>query len=118
MLLACQQSLQDGDHGDDPEDPGRPGRQWAEGRQGYTIFCTVATPDDATFPKGGCRTDSATYTGSDSQDLSNANSAHPGGANVLMGDGHVVFIKSSITRPIWWALGSKDGGEVIDANSY
>jgi hypothetical protein len=29
-----------------------------------------------------------------------------------------VFIKTSITRTIWWALGTKDGGEVIDANSY
>jgi hypothetical protein len=35
-----------------------------------------------------------------------------------MGDGHVVFIKNSVSRNIWWALGTRAGGEVLSADSY
>jgi prepilin-type N-terminal cleavage/methylation domain-containing protein/prepilin-type processing-associated H-X9-DG protein len=45
-------------------------------------------------------------------------SRHTGGGNFLMVDGSVRFIKNSISVPVYWALGSKDGGEVIDASSY
>jgi prepilin-type N-terminal cleavage/methylation domain-containing protein/prepilin-type processing-associated H-X9-DG protein len=45
-------------------------------------------------------------------------SYHPGGANVLMGDGSVRFLKDSIGLPTVWALGSRSQGEVISADSY
>jgi prepilin-type processing-associated H-X9-DG protein len=45
-------------------------------------------------------------------------SRHPAGVNVLMGDGGVRFIKSSISLPTWWALGSRNGGEVLSSDSY
>ena len=45
-------------------------------------------------------------------------SEHPGGINLLLGDGSVRFIKQTIDNPIWWALGSRNGGEVIDASQY
>ena len=35
-----------------------------------------------------------------------------------MGDGSVKFLKSSTANQVVWALGSRDQGEVIDANSY
>jgi prepilin-type processing-associated H-X9-DG protein/prepilin-type N-terminal cleavage/methylation domain-containing protein len=47
-----------------------------------------------------------------------AGSRHPGGVNVCFGDGHVAFIKQSISLPVWWALGTKAGGEVISSDSY
>lgn len=40
-----------------------------------------------------------------------AGSYHPGGAHVLMGDGSVNFVSSSIDQTIWWAMGSRDGNE-------
>ena len=43
---------------------------------------------------------------------------HPGGANVLMGDGSVRFIKQSINLLVWQALSSRSVGEVISADSY
>ncbi|HEV3163574.1 MAG TPA: DUF1559 domain-containing protein [Isosphaeraceae bacterium] len=45
-------------------------------------------------------------------------SLHPGGANVLMGDGSVRFIKQSINLRTWQALSSRAVGEVISADSF
>ena len=44
-------------------------------------------------------------------------SKHPGGVNVLLGDGSVRFIKDSISIPTWRALSSIAGGEVISSDS-
>jgi len=46
------------------------------------------------------------------------NSNHPGGVNVAFADGSVKFIKDSIDLPTWWALGTRDGGEVVSSDSY
>jgi prepilin-type N-terminal cleavage/methylation domain-containing protein/prepilin-type processing-associated H-X9-DG protein len=45
-------------------------------------------------------------------------SRHQGGVNALFGDGSVKFMKDSINQMTWWALGTKAGGEVIDASAY
>ncbi|MHC5541128.1 H-X9-DG-CTERM domain-containing protein, partial [Singulisphaera rosea] len=47
-----------------------------------------------------------------------AGSRHPGGVNVCFGDGHVQFIKQTINISVWWALGTKAGGEVVSADSF
>jgi prepilin-type N-terminal cleavage/methylation domain-containing protein/prepilin-type processing-associated H-X9-DG protein len=47
-----------------------------------------------------------------------ARSRHPGGVNVLLGDGSVKFAKNSISAMVWVGLGSIRGGEVISADSY
>jgi prepilin-type N-terminal cleavage/methylation domain-containing protein/prepilin-type processing-associated H-X9-DG protein len=45
-------------------------------------------------------------------------SMHPGGANFVMGDGSVRFLKASISTPTYAALGSRGGGEVLSSDSY
>jgi len=35
-----------------------------------------------------------------------------------MADGSVKFIKDSVSLQAWWALGSRNGGETISADSY
>jgi prepilin-type N-terminal cleavage/methylation domain-containing protein/prepilin-type processing-associated H-X9-DG protein len=47
-----------------------------------------------------------------------ANSRHPGGVNVTMADGSVRFFKSTISLATWRAIGTRNGGEVISADSY
>jgi len=47
-----------------------------------------------------------------------ASSMHPGGVNVLLCDGSVKFIKSSIFIRTWHALGTIDFNEVITADAY
>ncbi len=45
-----------------------------------------------------------------------ARSYHPGGVNILLGDGSVRFVKDSINGFTWRGLGSINGGEVISAD--
>src|SRR5262245_194034 len=45
-------------------------------------------------------------------------SMHPGGANMLFGDGSVHFLKSSISPIPWRAMATRNFGEVISADSY
>jgi prepilin-type N-terminal cleavage/methylation domain-containing protein/prepilin-type processing-associated H-X9-DG protein len=45
-------------------------------------------------------------------------SNHPGGANFLLGDGSVKFIKSTINPITYMAVGSRNYGEVVSADSY
>jgi prepilin-type N-terminal cleavage/methylation domain-containing protein/prepilin-type processing-associated H-X9-DG protein len=42
-----------------------------------------------------------------------ARSKHPGGVNVLFGDGSVHFLTDSIALDAWQAMGSMDGGEPL-----
>jgi prepilin-type N-terminal cleavage/methylation domain-containing protein/prepilin-type processing-associated H-X9-DG protein len=45
-------------------------------------------------------------------------SHHPGGCNVLMTDGSVRFLKTSVNQLTLWSLGSRAQGEVISADAY
>jgi prepilin-type N-terminal cleavage/methylation domain-containing protein/prepilin-type processing-associated H-X9-DG protein len=45
-------------------------------------------------------------------------SQHPGGANFLLADGSVKFLKQNISMPVYCALGSRNGGEVVSADAY
>lgn len=45
--------------------------------------------------------------------ISTARSFHPGGVGLLLGDGSVRFVKSSISQDVWRAVGTRDGGEVL-----
>ena len=47
-----------------------------------------------------------------------ARSRHPGGVQVLFGDGSVKFIKNTINLFTWCAISSTQGGEVISADAY
>jgi prepilin-type N-terminal cleavage/methylation domain-containing protein/prepilin-type processing-associated H-X9-DG protein len=45
-------------------------------------------------------------------------SQHPGGVNVCFADGSVHFIKDSVSMNIWWAVGTRNGGETIGSDQY
>jgi prepilin-type processing-associated H-X9-DG protein len=47
-----------------------------------------------------------------------AGSFHPGGANVLLLDGSIRFIKDSVALGVWNALGTRAGGEVIGGDAF
>ena len=45
-------------------------------------------------------------------------SNHPGGVNMCMADGSVRFVKDTVSLQTFWALGTRDGGEVLSADSF
>jgi prepilin-type processing-associated H-X9-DG protein len=44
-------------------------------------------------------------------------SMHPGGANILLGDGSVSFYSDESPLSLWVALVSRNGGEIVDASN-
>ena len=86
------------------------GRQyWASARMGQGIIAPMLNTPNSQYPD--CQNTN------DNGNLS-MRSRHPGGINVLMGDGSVKFIKNTINPITWYALGTKAGGEVISADAY
>ncbi|MDR3635995.1 MAG: DUF1559 domain-containing protein [Isosphaeraceae bacterium] len=90
------------------------GEHWGCGAMGYSLFNTVYPPNSTKW--SACRMDCCAQA--EHAHYQNANSNHSGGVNVLMCDGSVKFIKSSIGWNIWWGLGTISLGEVIAADSY
>jgi prepilin-type N-terminal cleavage/methylation domain-containing protein/prepilin-type processing-associated H-X9-DG protein len=94
------------------------GFTWADANGGWTYCNIIQTPNrDSILPGGGCRFGSG-GDGIDSSFSYAVSSNHPGGANVLMADGSVHFVKDSVSRLTWWALGTRNGGEIISSDSY
>jgi prepilin-type processing-associated H-X9-DG protein len=97
-----------------------PGWRWAPGMIGMSLFNTIQTPNDSF---GGCMFDGnagnayATDWPNGGYSMGTS-SAHPGGVNVAFADGSVRFIKNSVAQSVWWGLGTRNGGEVISADSY
>jgi prepilin-type processing-associated H-X9-DG protein len=95
------------------------GSKWHYGAPGHSLYNHLRVPND---PRVDCR---GGLPHSDKSDpfwnwLSlniTSRSKHPGGVQSLFCDGHVQFIKNTVSLPIWQGLGSAAGGEVISADS-
>ncbi len=85
------------------------GSFWFLGQPTISLYNHVMPPNT-----WGCRVDG----NNDAGGAVTASSRHPGVVNLLMCDGSVRVIKQTIGLPVWWALGSRNGGEVISADSY
>jgi prepilin-type N-terminal cleavage/methylation domain-containing protein/prepilin-type processing-associated H-X9-DG protein len=85
------------------------GSAWYSGHPSSTYYTQIMPPNT-----WSCEYD----TGYQPNGALTAGSRHPGGVNVLFCDGGVRFVKSTISPPTWWALGSIAGGEVLSADSY
>ena len=89
------------------------GEAWAFSLPAYSLG-TVNMPPN---PKGpNCMTQQAGTQ--DSGGIFGLRSRHPGGANAVVADGSVKFLKDSISNNVIWALGSRAQGEIISADSY
>ena len=47
-----------------------------------------------------------------------ARSPHPGMVNVAFADGHVASVKNTVAPPVWRAISTRAGGEVVSAEAY
>jgi prepilin-type N-terminal cleavage/methylation domain-containing protein/prepilin-type processing-associated H-X9-DG protein len=88
------------------------GYPWNVGNNAYTHFNT---------PNGLSCIDSQGHNDGDNGGINGivtATSNHSGGVNVGFTDGSVRFVKDSVAVATWWALGTRNGGEVISSDAY
>jgi prepilin-type N-terminal cleavage/methylation domain-containing protein/prepilin-type processing-associated H-X9-DG protein len=97
-------------------------QRWNDGRVSFSGFYTMLPPNSASCSRPDGNIHDAP------QLFSTASSQHPGGVNVLMGDGSVSFVSDSVDTGnlslpwvmsgpspygVWGALGSRAGGESV-----
>ncbi|WZO97629.1 DUF1559 domain-containing protein [Isosphaeraceae bacterium EP7] len=89
------------------------GQNWSLGLVGYSMGNTLLGPNPK-YPN--C---SVNGTGTlQSPGVFGLSSLHPGGANIVLADGSVRFLKDSVSLPTIWALGSRAGGEIVSADAW
>ena len=79
------------------------GIMWMIANQQYTFYNHAFVPNSRSCLNG---TDG--FLGALS-----ASSPHPGSVNCLFVDGHVQSVKDAVALPVWRALGTRNGGEVV-----
>jgi prepilin-type N-terminal cleavage/methylation domain-containing protein/prepilin-type processing-associated H-X9-DG protein len=90
------------------------GSFWALGLYSYSLG-NLVVPPNSSYPY--CEFWS-TNSDWDAGGFCGLTSFHPGGANVMMADGSVRFLKSSVAWNTLWALGSRGQGEILSADGY
>jgi prepilin-type N-terminal cleavage/methylation domain-containing protein/prepilin-type processing-associated H-X9-DG protein len=93
------------------------GAAWTIGDMTCTTYNHVATPNsrtcasmDASMMMSGSMVDMAVQLP--------PTSSHPGGVNVLFGDGTVRFVKDTVALRVWRAIGTRNGGEVVSSSDF
>ena len=83
------------------------GSRWFWAGREATLYTHTQEPN-------GRIPDGLELTGAPAPGMATARSQHPGGVNVLMGDGSTRFVTETISRSVWRGFGSRSGGEVVD----
>ena len=89
------------------------GSSWAVGLVSYTLGNTLLPPNPQ-YPN--CSTSPTAPV--DNPGVIGMSSFHSGGANVLICDGSVRFLKTSTSLSTIWALGSIAQGEIVSADAF
>jgi prepilin-type processing-associated H-X9-DG protein len=89
------------------------GQSWAYGIVAYTLGHALQAPNPR-YPSCSINGNGA----GQNPGSVNMTSYHPGGANVLLSDGSVRFLKNSTNLQTVWALGSRAQGEIVSADSF
>jgi hypothetical protein len=85
------------------------GYDWFLSGRTYTTYCHAQQPNG---PIADCV--SAGMDGYGHFGITSARSHHRGGVNALFVAGSVRYISETIRRPVWRALGTRNGGEIVD----
>jgi prepilin-type N-terminal cleavage/methylation domain-containing protein/prepilin-type processing-associated H-X9-DG protein len=93
------------------------GQWWMVGDTSYSLFNTIVPPNNTVYSFGSCR-NGCSGCSPDGSEFVNASSNHAGGCNILMADGSVRFLKSTVSQTIYWYLGTRANMDVISANAF
>ena len=89
------------------------GQSWSNALPVNSLGNFLVAPNS---PTGYCTTNGADSTKAPGN--YGPSSHHPGGANVLLSDGSVRFLKDSTSQQVVWSLGSHHQGEIISSDAY
>lgn len=91
----------------------RQGMSWVMGEMCCSVYNHVAPPNARSCAAPG-------FSGSMANMAMQVppSSNHPGGVNVLFGDGSVRYLKSTVNLLSWRAIGTRNGGETVSASDY
>jgi prepilin-type processing-associated H-X9-DG protein len=94
------------------------GSRWLYGAPGHSMYNHMRPPNDPDIDcRGGLPHSTRTNYWWDRLSLNVvARSRHTGGVHALYCDGHVGFTGDQIDRNVWLALGSRNGGEVVNGD--
>jgi prepilin-type processing-associated H-X9-DG protein len=94
------------------------GSRWLYGAPGHSMYNHMRPPNDPDIDcRGGLPHSTRTNYWWDRLSLNvAARSRHTGGVHALYCDGHVGFTGDQIDRNVWLALGSRNGGEVVNGD--
>ncbi len=94
------------------------GGTWAVGNLAFTVYNHVGPPGSTSCSgmAGMMMPGEMALVNESYQSPPTSN--HSGGVNLLLGDGSVRFMKNSVGLSVWRALGTRNGGEVINASDY
>ena len=81
----------------------------------YGVYNHMNTPNAISCSTNGIGT--ITW-GIDYFGIAPPTSNHPGGVNMAMSDGSVRFVKNTINRTSWWAIGTRAGWEAVSASDF
>ncbi len=81
------------------------GVYWHQGGYIHTNYNHTLGPNDHSCMTGGGWVQSGVFS---------ASSRHPGGVNLLFADGHVRHVSEHVNLQLWRAIGTRNGGEIVD----
>ncbi len=103
----------------------------------FVTICRRANPRNAPFSSGkmnfwisanygeslmnfdlGPGENSCTNAGGINDGAFSSSSYHEGGSNVLFADGHTKFVKSTVSRSLWRAIGTRSGNEIVATEEF
>jgi prepilin-type processing-associated H-X9-DG protein len=97
---------------------------WGSG-SGFTTFNLPNSNAPDVMTGGACNVPATwnipcvTFNSQDYPKMSSARSRHAGGGvNAVFCDGHVQWVSNNISLPVWQALGTTQGGEVINGSVF
>ncbi len=96
--------------------------EWPDGRVHHSGFTTVLTPNTAVPCGGPCVRQEADFNSMQEGRSANiptyaaitARSYHPNLVNVALMDGSVRSVQNTVTLPVWRAMGTRAGGEIVN----
>ena len=84
----------------------RHGGEWSGTSSQFTLYCHAQTPNGRVVD---CQRPAEVVFA-----MATARSPHPGGVNLLMGDGSSRFVAETVSSAVWRGFGSRNGHELVD----